>query len=113
MDEEEKAAKKKQIELLEQLQSSNYELNDKLIKQKKEFDRNLGNVQRQLEQRLKEMTSLSDTLKKREVTHRIANELKNILVVQQKMALKRQLARLDVQYNSLKEELDKEVNNIF
>lgn len=109
MEDEEKAAKAKQIELLDTLQMTNNELTNAIIKQKIFFRMNLNRVHSRMLRSLNEVTNASNALQRREVANRVSNELKNILIVQQKTALKRQLARLDAQYNALKAELDKEV----
>lgn len=95
--------------LLAEVQKTKHELANLLIKQKVFFQLRLNHVQSRMERRLGQVTDTSNLLKKREVSNRVANELKNILIVQQKMAIKKQLAKLDAEYNALKAELDKEV----
>lgn len=109
MSDEEKQAKRKQIELLDALETTNHELSEALIREKALGLENLNRVKSELTQRVDELTRTSDVLKKREVSGRVSNEVRNALVVQQKEALKRQLAKLDSEYNALKAELDKEL----
>lgn len=111
MDEEEKAAKSEQIKLLSLLQTSNEELKNLLIKQKVFNYMSLNKVESRMRKELDRVTKTKDDYQKSQVSNRVSSELKNSLILQQKAALKRQLANLDTEYNSLKIELDKEVNN--
>lgn len=55
------------------------------------------------------VTEESDKIKRRSVNTTLHAEEKQILTSQQKVALKKQLALLDVEFNNLKVKLDKEV----
>lgn len=111
MDEEEKTAKSEQIKLLSLLQTSNEELKNLLIKQKVFNYMSLNKVESRMRKDLDRVTKTKDDYQKSQVSNRVSSELKNTLILQQKAALKRQLANLDTEYNSLKIELDKEVKN--
>lgn len=106
------ASQRSQDDLVGRLHKSNHELTNLLLKQRAFFKLSLSRLQTSLNRRLSEITETSDLLKRRQVANRIASELKNVLVVQQKMALKRQLGKLDAEYNALKAKFEKEVRFI-
>lgn len=100
---------KNRDELISRLQESNTNAAKLLIRYKAFYKLSMNRLQSNLSRRLAEVTDKMDWHKRREVSHRVANELQNVLVVQQNTALKRQLAKLDAEFNSLKAQLDKEV----
>lgn len=97
-------------ELISRLEKSNTNAAKLLISYKVFYKLKMNRLQSNLSRRLAEVTDKMDWHKRREVSHRVANELQNVLVVQQNTALKRQLAKLDAEFNSLKAQLDKEVS---
>lgn len=103
------SSKLNQENLIKELQKDNHHLSDLIIRQKAYSKLNVNRIQSSYSRKLSQITDNSNSLKKREVENKLTNELKNIMILQQKMALKRQLATLDVEYNALKAKLDKEV----
>ncbi len=59
--------------------------------------------------KISELTEISNLTKKRTVDISLILEQKQTLIVQQKQAIKKQLAKLDAEYTLLKLKLDKEV----
>ena len=57
------------------------------------------------------LTEDTNRMKRKSVDTELINEQKQILNNQMKQALKNQLTKLDVDYNNLKQKLDKEVEN--
>lgn len=104
--------KQNRHELIARLQQSNANAALLLMRYKVIYKLSMNRLQSNLSRRLTEVTDKMDWHKRREVSHRVANELQNVLIVQQNTALKRQLAKLDAEFNSLKAQLDKEVSYI-
>lgn len=97
-------------ELMAKLQSERNKLAILLIKQKTmakvQLHANLSNFGKQLGK----ITESSNDIKRKEINHALLSEQKILLLTQQKSALKKQLAKLDAEFNNLKVKLDKEVN---
>ena len=59
--------------------------------------------------KISELTEQSNNVKKKAVDISLVLEQKQMLIMQQKQAIKKQLAKLDAEYTVLKLKLDKEV----
>ena len=98
-----------QFKLISDLQKENLELKIVFIKQKN-FDK--FKMQRDttvFNKKLFEVTTMSDKIKRNAVDTSLINEQKLILVNQQKQAFKRQLAKMDLEFNNLRLKFEKEV----
>jgi hypothetical protein len=100
----------KQLKLIESLQKERNQLNIVLIKQKNFSKIKLYKVSQELNKEITELTENSDKIKRRETNHTLMSEQRHLLVHQQKTSLKRQLSKLDVEFNSLKQKFEKELN---
>lgn len=60
--------------------------------------------------KLTEITENSNKIKRKEIDSTLLSEQKHLLIHQQKIALKKQLAKLDAEFNTLKAKFEKEVS---
>jgi hypothetical protein len=59
--------------------------------------------------KITEITEYSNQIKRQEIDNSLLNDQKQLLLNQQKSALKKRLVKLDVDFNKLKSELEKEL----
>ncbi|CAF1113559.1 unnamed protein product, partial [Brachionus calyciflorus] len=103
------AMNQKQAELIHDLEKERHELNIMLITRgtlnKLKMNANLNTFNK----KLSEVTEISNVIKRREIDNSLLAVQKQTLISQQKQALKRQLNKLDIDFNSLKLKLEKEL----
>ena len=99
----------KQYTMVEDLQKERKKLNLLLIKQKNFSKIKLFKISSDFNKKITEITENSNKIKKKEVNNTLVYEQRQLLIHQQKVSLKKQLAKLDAEYNKLKLSLEKEV----
>lgn len=95
--------------MVEDLQKERKKLNLLLIKQKNFSKIKLFKISSDFNKKITEITEDSNKIKKKEVNNTLVYEQRQLLIHQQKVSLKKQLAKLDAEYNKLKLSLEKEV----
>lgn len=106
----EKQSQQQKHNLIFELQSERDLLRQVIIKQKT-FDKlKVFTRTREFNKKLSEITEESDKIKKKAVNNSLHAEERQILIAQQKVGLKKQLALLDIEFNNLKVKLNKEVS---
>ena len=95
--------------MVEDLQKERKKLNLLLIKQKNFSKIKLFKISSDFNKKITEITENSNKIKKKEVNNTLVYEQRQLLIHQQKVSLKKQLAKLDAEYNKLKLSLEKEV----
>ena len=86
------------------------ELENALIRQQNSEKTTINQLMKDYTSKLIALTEDTNRMKRKSVDSELINEQKQILNNQVKQALKNQLTKLDVDYNNLKQKLDKEVN---
>jgi hypothetical protein len=104
-----KNSESQQKQLIENLQKERSQLNSLLIKQKNFSKIKLFTISNEFNKEITELTENSDKIKRRETDHMLMSEQRQLLIHQQKVSLKKQLSKLDVEYNNLKMKFEKEL----
>ena len=104
-----KNSESQQKQLIESLQKERNQLNTLLIKQKNFSKIKLFTISNEFNKEITELTENSDKIKRRETDHMLMSEQRQLLIHQQKVSLKKQLSKLDVEYNNLKTKFEKEL----
>ena len=104
-----KNSESQQKQLIESLQKERNQLNSLLIKQKNFSKIKLFTISNEFNKEITELTENSDKIKRRETDHMLMSEQRQLLIHQQKVSLKKQLSKLDVEYNNLKAKFEKEL----
>ena len=105
-----KESQQNQINLVEEMSIERSELAKLIILQKNFCKLKMFRSTCRFNKRVNQLTEVSNRVKKQSVDTTLALEQKQMLIVQQKHALKKQLAKLDAEYAGLKLKLDKEVH---
>lgn len=103
------ASQQKQTELIRELQNDRHELALILIAQKTLNKLKENASLNTFNKKLGEITENSDKIKQQEIDNKLQSDLKQTILNQQKLALKRQLYKMDIQYANLKQKLEKEL----
>jgi hypothetical protein len=88
-------------------------LKAKLKKQESQAELKLNSILLDCTRQLSEVTQDMNKIKIQEVNNELSNELRNALITEQKLTLKKQLTKLDVECNILKMKLEKEVSYLY
>ena len=102
-------SRQNQDKLLNLTQKKRHELSVLLIKQKAYDQIRLNRLMSNFSKKLTEITENSNKIKRQEIDNRLISEQKELLLNQQKHALKKRLVKLDVDLRKLKDELEKEL----
>lgn len=95
--------------MIRELQNDRHELSLILIAQKT-FNKLKENANlNTFNKKLGEITENSDKIKQQEIDNKLQSELKQTILSQQKLALKRQLFKLDFEFANLRQKLEKEL----
>ena len=95
--------------LLNKNQKERHELNQLIIKLKAYDQIKMNKMLSNFSKRLTEVTDNSNIIKRKEIDNSLLSEQKQLLMNQQKSALKKRLVKLDVDFNNLKAQLEKEL----
>jgi hypothetical protein len=87
-----------------------FDLQNLLIKQRALTNLKLNRVSQKFTKKLLSQSENASKVKTKAVETCLLSEEKGILLDQEKMALQKQLKKLDIEYNNLKAKLDKEVS---
>lgn len=109
IDELSKETQLNQQNMIYQLQLERDELYQVIIKQKTFSKLTAFQRIKKFNKKISGITEETDIIKRRSVNNALHAEEKQILIKQQNMALKKQLSILDIEFNNLKNKLDKEV----
>ncbi len=104
-----KETQQNQQNLIHKLQKEVDLLNEIIIKTRQFGKLRVFQMTKDFKKKLNTVNEESDKIKWRSVNTTLHFEEKQILISQQKVALKKQLALLDVEFNNLKVKLNKEV----
>lgn len=104
-----KNSESKDKHLIESLQKERSQLNSLLIKQKNFSKIKLFTISNEFNKEITELTENSDKIKRRETDNMLMSEQRQLLIHQQKVSLKKQLSKLDVEYNNLRMKFEKEL----
>ncbi len=104
-----KNSESKDKHLIESLQKERSQLNSLLIKQKNFSKIKLFTISNEFNKEITELTENSDKIKRRETDNMLMSEQRQLLIHQQKISLKKQLSKLDVEYNNLRMKFEKEL----
>lgn len=95
--------------MLNVAQRERHELAKILIKQKSYDKIRINRLMSHFSKKLTEVTENSNKIKRQEIDNTLLFEQKQLLINQQKSALKKRLVKLDVDFNHLKAQLEKEL----
>ena len=109
VDELSKETQLNQQNMIYQLQLERDELYQVIIKQKNFSKLTAFQRTKKFNKKISGITEETDIIKRKSVNNALHAEEKQILIKQQNMALKKQLSTLDIEFNNLKNKLDKEV----
>ena len=98
-----------QQNMIYQLQEERDELYQVIIKQKSFAKLSTYQRSKKYTKKINGITEETDLVKKKSVNNALHSEEKQILIKQQNIALRKQLATLDVEFSNLKNKLDKEL----
>jgi hypothetical protein len=98
-----------QDSLLIKTQKERNELEQLIIKLKSYDQLKVNHMLNHFSKKLTEVTENSNKIKRQEIDNTLLSEQRQLLLNQQKSALKKRLIKLDVDFNSLKTVLEKEV----
>ncbi|RMZ93268.1 coiled-coil domain-containing protein, partial [Brachionus plicatilis] len=102
-------SQQKQSQLIRELQNECHELALLLIAQKT-FNKLKENASMStFNKKLGEITENSDQIKQQEIDNKLLSDQKQTILNQQKLALKRQLYKMDIEFASLRQKLEKEL----
>jgi len=107
-----KETQQNQQNLIYKLQKERDLLNQVIIKSRQFGKLRVFQLNKDFKKKLNSVNEESDKIKWRSVNNTLYAEEKQILINQQKVALKKQLALLDVEFNKLKVKLDREVSQM-
>lgn len=102
-------SQQKQTELIRELQDERHELALILIAQKSFNKLKENATQSKFNKKLGEITENSDKIKQQEIDHKLVADQKQTILNQQKLALKRQLFKMDIEFANLRQKLEKEL----
>jgi hypothetical protein len=102
-----------QDKLLSTTQKERHQLEQLIIKLNSYNKLKMNHMLNNFSKKLTEVTDNSNKIKRQEIDNTLLSEQRQVLLNQQKSALKKRLIKLDTDFNSLKMVLEKEVNFVF
>jgi hypothetical protein len=98
--------------LLIKTQKEKTQLEQLIIKMKAYDELKMNYMRNNFSKKLTEVTDNSNKIKRQEIDNTLLSEQRQLLLNQQKTALKKRLVKLDVDFNNLKSVLEKEVSSL-